>query len=402
MIVVGGTYIERCNYNKYWNELYGSGWRAVNILNNFVNDITFYSYLSKEDEFILMQNSIAQSDNVHLNFEYINRTISFEYYHPLSVPRISPPLHEIIQHKTFEIKGDNILRFGFLEGDAQVHGKKVVYDPQSSHNPKNFYQNGSTAEELVMILNLKEAKYLSKKNKVEEMTNLLENNTIAVIIKMGPLGGVILTNEKTEYYSAYKTEKVFSLGTGDIFATAFFFFWIEKKLPVKEAVEFASKTVSFCSENEKYIFDNSFLKKEYFPTNTIDNIKNIDKVIYIAGPFFNISQRWLIEEIRNNLNGHGIKIFSPVHDVGHGPAEEVVQKDIDAIHKSKAMIAIVSELDTGTIFEIGYARALNIPVVVYVENEKEEDLKMLEGTQCDINSDLTTAIYKVLWYAMDN
>ena len=115
-----------------------------------------------------------------------------------------------------------------------------------------------------------------------------------------------------------------------------------------------------------------------------------------------MQQRWLIEEIRNNLMGYNIEIFSPFHNIGRGLASEVVHKDIEGINQSKVMLAALDGLDSGTIFEIGYARAKNIPVVIYVENESEEDLKMMEGTGCDIESNYTTAIYKTIWYALEN
>jgi nucleoside 2-deoxyribosyltransferase len=49
------------------------------------------------------------------------------------------------------------------------------------------------------------------------------------------------------------------------------------------------------------------------------------------------------------------------------------------------------------VFEIGYARALGKPVVVFAQNVSEESLKMLEGTECDICDDFVTAIYRTAW-----
>jgi nucleoside 2-deoxyribosyltransferase len=54
------------------------------------------------------------------------------------------------------------------------------------------------------------------------------------------------------------------------------------------------------------------------------------------------------------------------------------------------------------LFEIGYAIAKKIPVIVYVESESAESIKMLEGTNCLIERDLTTAIYKCLWLLAEN
>jgi nucleoside 2-deoxyribosyltransferase len=78
----------------------------------------------------------------------------------------------------------------------------------------------------------------------------------------------------------------------------------------------------------------------------------------------------------------------------------VVPKDIEAIDHSKAVIAICDGLDAGTLFEIGYARAKSIPVVAFVQNEKEEDMKMLAGTDCVVTSDFVSALYNIAWEAI--
>ena len=94
-------------------------------------------------------------------------------------------------------------------------------------------------------------------------------------------------------------------------------------------------------------------------------------------------------------------VFSPYHDVGEGEAEDVVPKDIEALDVCDCVFAIVDGLDSGTLFEIGYAVAKGKKVVVYVENETEGTLKMLKGTGCEIESDFTTAVYKTIWNATE-
>lgn len=96
----------------------------------------------------------------------------------------------------------------------------------------------------------------------------------------------------------------------------------------------------------------------------------------------------------------GLDVFSPYHDVGKGNAEDVVEKDLEGIHKCDLLFAVADGMDSGTIYEIGYARAINKPVVIYAENESEENLKMMEGSNCKIHKDYVTAIYHTLWTAI--
>ena len=62
------------------------------------------------------------------------QTIAFNYFHPLSVPRIEPPIDLISPAPKDVVKAENILRFGFLEGSIEVHGDYVVYDPQNAQS----------------------------------------------------------------------------------------------------------------------------------------------------------------------------------------------------------------------------------------------------------------------------
>lgn len=61
------------------------------------------------------------------------------------------------------------------------------------------------------------------------------------------------------------------------------------------------------------------------------------------------------------------------------------------------MLAIADGLDSGTIFEVGYARSRGIPVVMYAENVSPEDLKMMDGTDCFLRDDFVSAIYQTAW-----
>jgi nucleoside 2-deoxyribosyltransferase len=119
--------------------------------------------------------------------------------------------------------------------------------------------------------------------------------------------------------------------------------------------------------------------------------------IYLAGPFFNEGERWLIEELRDALSGMGIAVFSPLHDVGRGDTGKVVPADIAGIHASGVMLAVLHNFDPGTIFEAGFARALDKPVVVLANTSGGEALKMLRGSGCKLRSDIASAVYAVAW-----
>ena len=122
-----------------------------------------------------------------------------------------------------------------------------------------------------------------------------------------------------------------------------------------------------------------------------------DGTAYLAGPFFDLAQRWIVEEARAQLSALGAVVFSPIHEVGPGPASVVAPEDIAGLEKSDVVFAILNGLDMGTIFEVGYAVKKGIPIVCLAQNVKEEDLKMMEGTGCEIVDDFASALYRTIW-----
>src|SRR5262249_26011847 len=119
--------------------------------------------------------------------------------------------------------------------------------------------------------------------------------------------------------------------------------------------------------------------------------------VYLAAPFFTIAQRWLVDEARGCLGELGLEVFSPFHDVGPGDASAVAPADLAAINECDAVFAILDGLDSGTIFEIGYARARNKPVFALAQTVSDEDLKMVVGSGCVVFDDFVTAIHHVAW-----
>jgi nucleoside 2-deoxyribosyltransferase len=160
-----------------------------------------------------------------------------------------------------------------------------------------------------------------------------------------------------------------------------------------EAARYASKaTADYCNDGTLPVRETANLDQLAFQP-----VAPTSGQIYLAGPFFDLGQRWLVEESLNAFRGMGATVFSPVHMVGSGPAEIVGPADIKGLEESQAVFAIINGLDPGTIFEVGYAVKKGIPVVAFAENIKPEDLKMIQGTGCMVIDDFTTAIYHAIW-----
>lgn len=283
-----GYYREICVTPGH-DDYFGSGGRAALALSLGGVSVDWYYYRSasfdeNESKFYSPEKLLTLSALTH-HPHLSDEAVVFRYFHPLSAPIYSPA--KPTQKEKIVVKGDNILRFGYMEGDAEVHGKKVVFDPQSPHKPVSFKENGSTAASLAIVLNAKEVLALGgSDDETTAIANIQEIDTPAIIlVKAGSEGCRVYENgAQIGVVPAYLTSRIYKIGSGDVFSAAFAYHWAEKDLAPLEAADAASRcTARYC---------NSIIPSVELDDDT-DVLKPIKKNrewarVYIAGPFL----RW--------------------------------------------------------------------------------------------------------------
>lgn len=390
--VVGGVYAERC-VEPHWDDVYGSAGRAAAAISAAVPGVRLLTY--RAEPLAEAFESLANAYGLSIEGPTIANEVAFDYFHPLATPRITPRPDAIQRHEAIRVEDDVVLRFGMLEGDAVVTAGTAVYDPQSAFDPRPFGENGSTAERLAMILNQLEARRFTGEPDARKAAEaiLARGNAAVVVLKMGSQGALVLTTDGVDRVPAYRSENVFKIGSGDVFSAAFTQFWaIEGRTP-REAADLASRAVS------------RYVNTKSLPIPSAEELLSADLMpleagtgrVYLAAPFFSLAERWVVEEVRNQLNEMGVPVFSPLHEIGEGPGEVVAPQDLEGLDDCQVVLAILNGSDAGTVFEVGYAVARGIPVVALAQNMRPEDLKMPQGTGCTIVSDLATAIYQAIW-----
>lgn len=390
--VVGGVYAERC-IDQYWDDVYGSGGRAAAALSGLGHDVALQTY--RGDELLDGLANLEQVYGISIAGPQVCGSIGFDYIHSLSVPRISRPSPQPVRHPDLAVEGEVVLRFGMLEGSARIAAERAVYDPQSAFAPEAFGANGSTADGLAICCNMFEARTLTGQADAETAAELLlaKEGASVVVIKMGGRGALVMSSAGSAIIPAYRSPAVWKIGSGDVFSAAFTLFWaVERRSPV-EAADLASRAVSI------------YCNTRALPIMSADELNALDLepageahgCVYLASPMFDLGQRWIVEEARHHLLAMGLKVFSPLHDVGPGPGHIVAPLDLKGIDESNAVLAVLSGSDPGTVFECGYAVAKGIPIVALAQNVKPEDLKMVEGSGCTIVSDFVSAVYNAAW-----
>lgn len=391
--VVGGVYAERC-IEPFWDDVYGSAGRAAAAISGFERGVRLHTYQA-EGLADGIENLAAVYGLDVTGPMVAGPGVAFDYVHSLADPRITPRPDAIPQHPPLEVEDEVVLRFGMLEGTAAVRGGRVVYDPQSAFDPRAFAENGSTADELALILNRFEGARLTGRSDPEGIASALaaEGNAAVVVLKLGGHGALVVEGGRRSTVPAYRSETVWKVGSGDVFSAAFALHWGAGRLPAADAADLASRSVSIYAGTRALPLPST----EVVAAAPLVPVVPGRGRVYLAAPFFNLAELWMVEEIRRRLLEMGVAVFSPLHDVGRGPASEVVAKDLEGLDGSDVVLAVLNGGDAGTIFEIGYAVARGKRVVALAQNVRAEDVKMPTGCGCRIVEDLVSAIYHAVW-----
>ena len=390
LTVAGGLYRERCIWPE-WNRVLGSGGRAAAAVVGHVDAITFRTYASPTA--VEEYRPQAEIDDLEFIPEDVDQFISFEYVHSLSTPVITPFPPRIARCGPIDARAEVVLRFGMLEGSARVEAERCVYDPQSAFAPQPFVENGSHAAKLAIVGNRREICELGRNDSPSDAgARLLEEGADVVVVKSGAEGAQVITAIGATSVPPYRSDAVWTVGSGDVFAAMFAARWgVHGDNPI-DGARLASAAVSaYANSRELRAPSAEALRREAIATRAVSG------EVYLASPFFTVSQRWLVDEVRQGLVGLGLQVFSPLHEIGPGPAGEVAPADIAALKKCDVVFAILDGLDSGTVFEVGYARALEKPVYALAQNVSTEDLKMIEGSGCRVYHDLVTALHHAAW-----
>jgi len=398
--VVGGTYRELCTESR-WDQLFGSGFRAAAAIGRLGPEVHLSTFLGATD--LKLARLLAHGYRFTLTATESSQTLRFAYAHGLAIPHVTPPIHTLPVQAPLSVTAQNVVLFGMVEGDALINAERVVHDPQSAYSPRLFHANGSKADEVAIVCNAREALLLTGKSDAEAAAHhiLKSGDAKLVVVKCGSAGAILVTDAGTHRIPVYKTPRVWPIGSGDVFSAVFAFGWAVERLHPIDAAHLASKaTAYYCSTQSLPVLSASELDV-WLHANGVVALHCVpqprEKMIYLAGPFFSMMERWLIEQSRDALMQQGMHVFSPIHDVGIGDAHDVVPQDLTAISRCDIVFALLDHLDSGTLFEVGYARSLGKAIVGFCQNETPEALKMLSGSGCAIFDDFVTSIYQTSW-----
>lgn len=379
MHIAGGLYKETCLVPN-WNAEYGSGGRAAMAVAGLTPHTVLHTYAPSLGS---SGQDALERIGVELRLRPSSHDIAFAYFHPLSIPHIEPRRSVVARHAPIELTGEAVLRFGFLEGEAIVQANRAVYDPQTSTNPATFADNGSSADELALVLNEAEALALSGRCNIREAAIALldPGGANVVVVKGGARGALVMERGgATTEIPAYRSERVFKIGTGDVFSSVFALEWAERKQPAFLAADRASLSVAaYCAKGILPLTADALRPRE--PVTLGET-----PVVLLDGAIDTIGRRFVMEEARSSLLELGARVVCPALD------------EAPAINPASIMSALVigEGLEGGLRPRLQELESTEIPVVLLDELRATGTP---EKYRLRVIDDFTSAIYFALWAA---
>ena len=309
--------------------------------------------------------------------------IAFAYLHPLSCPGVAPNTSDITIEEPIIARGEVVLRFGFLEGDAVVEADRAIYDPQTIRKTVPFGANGSSGKSLALVLNEDELRASVGGKTITEAAEkiMARDNADVTVVKCGAKGAIVFEKEQNpSFVPAFRTPRVFKIGSGDIFSAVFAHYWgIEKRSAIDAAMLASRSTAAYCTSRELPIPSESTL-----PDYPVVSCSERGRVS-IIGAMDTLSNQWLVEEARWCLGGLGL-------------SSEVVNAELGKMDISSddivSTLILADTLEDRGETAIQKTQEHKLPAVVLCERiEVPKNL----GSAVQATDDFTTALFWVAW-----
>jgi nucleoside 2-deoxyribosyltransferase len=413
MIVIGGTYDEIV-VEPDSHDVMGSGMRAAAALTLRDERPAFHTALDADVE--EEAGYVADALGVKL-VEALPRDerVGFRYLTPISTPAVNGPSSRLADGAHFDVADDTVLLFGLIEapaGGVKVDSDILVFDPQRPRDADPLQLQGLNAKRRFVVANTTEMGKLGRTPGGQALNaapslrdaaaNLLSTREgiEGVVTKRGAAGSLVSWRADGEIrhhiVGAHPTSRVWPIGSGDTFSAGLAHA-LDSGADLVEAAKLGSAAAAhWCSTRNpavtRKILDGDF-------SDVPRAAEEGSGKVYLAGPFFTVAERWLIETVKDYLEGLGVQVWSPVHEVGHG-GDDVAQKDLDGLRECDAVLALLDHSDPGTIFEVGWAVRSDYPIVGFASSLNPDGAKMMAGTTVELHKDLSTACYRAAWAAM--
>ncbi|GEM_PF-1824461 len=388
MIVVGGTYLEKCD----WPErelLMGPGSRAALAISRLSKGSELYTYCFPKHQPDL--EATMESEGVRTYVRPATDLITFFYRHPLtSPPEQEPSDVKVALTDPWKISGKTVLAFGLVEARVQVSADRAVFE-MSRDFENNIVRGEVKSLALIAGENDLSADFVDGiDDRDAAARTMVANNADMMIIRRQAGGAVLYHGETKIEIPAYTASEWFKIGAGNVFCAAFAHYWGEAGLDPKTSADLASRNSAHYASTRTL----PLLEAAALPTMKVFNPAAECK-IFIASPCYSMAQQWLLDQAIQSLRALNVDTRSP-YDLGLD-GNPVENDQIAAVLEGcKAVLVLAEGADIASVLAVGLGRVRKLPIVVLAEEIKQPRLELWQGTDCEVAHDFATAVYRAM------
>lgn len=231
---------------------------------------------------------------------------------------------------------------------------------------------------------------------IQELIDLLKPIATRMVLKENRGGSRLFTLNETkppEEICTHLSNTINSVGVGDVYSAVFAAF--SRSVPneagwraTQVAVEYALTT-----------FPDDFKRNALRALNlSISEVKGLSGIslpwherrsfqIYLAAPDFSYVDRTEIDKVINSLNYHNFVLRRPIIENGEATIDSRKQdlnhfyySDIELLRECDLVFAVPLDRDPGTLFEMGFANALNKPIITFDPQQNNRNTMVMCGS----------------------
>jgi len=376
MIVAGGVYLETC-VTPETRQLLGSAGRAALGLSSLRSDIELHTFQPPALWGDLEAN--FRPYGIDCKPSASSERIEFAYLFPLARPVQTPAA--VAERREQLVTGDNVLRFGCVEGDFIVQAGQAVFDPQGTAS-WHFRNRGGTAERLALVLNACEALASTGADSIDRAarTMLAAEGAEVVVIKDGPHGALVFSSGQVEHVPAYTSRSNYKVGSGDVFSAIFAHNWFAGMSPA-HAADHASRYTA------AYVGMPTLPFPETLPSLSPRRSSGVERLALVAR-LDTVATQWFASILSGAVTRLGVVEVELI------AMAQVLKDDALPVSHDAAILICVQDRPTAlAVARLGSLKGRAATIFV----DASLGMSQVDMGDARVISDLTQAVYEACW-----
>lgn len=383
MIVVGGTYLEECDWPA-WRQLMGSGVRAALALSQVSPGGELFTYVdggSRADLIETMsQRGVAVSPRERKS------PIDFYYKHPLTSPPHLEPEKPAREAEPWCVSGKVVLAFPMFESRIIVNADRAIFE--ISHSDDDVARGDVASLALIAAEDEIPAADGDFRDTATEL--MAAHSADLMIVRKRAGGGILFDGEVRHEIPAYVAREWFKIGVGNVFCATFAHYWGEKSLDPVQAADLASRASAVYAGAPAGALP---IAADSLSSGMEQFDPSAPCKIFVASPCRSMAQQWLLDQALRSLWALKVDTVSP-YDLGLDGLPRKEGDIGDKLDDCDAILVLAEGADIASVLAVGLARVRRLPMVVLEEEVRASRLELWQDTRCEIARDLASAVYR--------